>query len=238
MGKTSIEWVKSPDGSQGETINPTPGCSMKGCALGVNCYAFNGSVRQKQRCVECYAFFPHFHAERFKVMARNKRVTGYFFSTGEFFDEIYHHNQIQNRLNYLGKYCSQHRIYILTKQAHRLPDFIYPENIWLGASINLVKDLWRINFLRKTNAVIKFLSCEPLYDNVADNFSFSLKDIDWVIIGAETKRGKTSFKPASIWVWGLIDQARCDDTAIFLKNNLQFEKVIQEFPSQKMEVLA
>ncbi len=229
MGR--IDWLYNPDNkTPGKPINPTPGCSMTECALGKDCYAFIGSPRQIHRCVECGVFRPHFHPERFEAMAKRKIPTGYFFSTGEFFDKEFTDTEIQDRLNWLGKNCSQHRIYILTKQAQRIPDFNYPPNIWLGVSVNLEKDIWRIGHLRMTNAKIKFVSFEPLYANLAPNVGSRLKGIDWIIIGGKTRYGKITFKPDFNWVWGIVDEARKYCTAVFMKDNLEYDKPLQELP--------
>jgi protein gp37 len=170
-------------------------------------------------------------------MANRKKPTGYFFSTGEFFDKEFTDKEIQDRLNFLGDKCSHHRIYISTKQAQRLKNFKFPPNIWLGVSVNLIKDLWRIDELLKTNAIIKYVNFEPLYENVAEHLGPSgLAGIDWVIIGGGTKKGKTVFYPRFSWIKILITIARREKTKIFLKNNLELDplELIQEFPIIKL----
>lgn len=237
MGKTSIEWVKNPDGSQGDTINITPGCSMRNCDLGKDCYAYQGSPRQTHNCEKCGKFIPHFHPERLEVMAKKKKPTGYFFSSGEFFDEVFSRLEIQKRLDYLGKHCSHHRIYISTKQAQRLNLFNYPPNIWLSVSVNRRLEVWRIRDLLKTNAKIKFVNFEPLYENIGEELSLNLKGIDQVIIGGRTHKGKTTFYPRYSWIKILSNIARKSGCKIFLKNNLELDKqyLIQEFPNIKAQ---
>jgi protein gp37 len=60
-------------------------------------------------------------------------------------------------------------------------------NCWLGVSCEDIKwGLPRIDILRKIPAVKRFLSCEPLLEDIAQNIDLS--GIDWVITGGETVR--------------------------------------------------
>jgi protein gp37 len=57
------------------------------------------------------------------------------------------------------------------------------DNIWLGTSIENERNVWRIDYLRKINCTIKFISFEPLIGSVG---KIDLTDIQWVIIGGES----------------------------------------------------
>src|SRR5579885_1898929 len=66
----------------------------------------------------------------------------------------------------------QHTYQVLTKRAenlerhaHELP---WPENVWMGVSVENADYLWRLDCLRKTPAVIKFVSLEPLLGPLED----------------------------------------------------------------------
>ena len=66
----------------------------------------------------------------------------------------------------------------------KFPEFIdWPNNVWMGVSVENCDYTWRIDCLRTTNAFIKFLSIEPLLGPI-DNLE--LNQIDWVIVGGES----------------------------------------------------
>ena len=82
----------------------------------------------------------------------------------------------------------QHVYQILTKRAERLPEYFadrtVPDNAWLGVSVeNKVHGLPRIECLRRVQAVTRFLSIEPLLEDLG---KFDLSGIHWVIVGGES----------------------------------------------------
>ena len=80
-----------------------------------------------------------------------------------------------------------HTFQILTKRAGRLrklaPHLYWPQNVWMGVSIETDDLAPRADALRKVPAAIKFLSCEPLLGPMP---SLNLEGIDWVIVGGES----------------------------------------------------
>ena len=81
----------------------------------------------------------------------------------------------------------QHTYQLLTKRTDRLKELCsfleWGENIWMGVSVEMNKYLGRIDVLRETPAKIKFISFEPLLEQLT---SFNLSKIDWVIVGGES----------------------------------------------------
>ncbi len=187
--------------------------------------------RAKHRCNMCYEFRPHIHLERLRELRKRKKPVGVFNSMGDPFDYIYGTYFLQEILGIFGNECSQHWIYLLTKQAElRLYQLDFPSNVRLGVSVNKQCDVDRIKELQKSNAEIKFVSFEPLYEKLVIP---SLEGIDQIIIGAETSHGKTSFMPEMSWVRELMDVAHDYHCKIFLKNNLNPNNVfpiLQEIP--------
>lgn len=59
-----------------------------------------------------------------------------------------------------------HRFQILTKRHERLPklnsQLAWAPNIWMGVSVENSDYIHRVDYLRETNATIKFVSIEPL----------------------------------------------------------------------------
>lgn len=80
-----------------------------------------------------------------------------------------------------------HRFQVLTKRADRLEEVAdridWPENVWMGVSVESTAYLQRIEQLRATSARVKFLSLEPLLGPLP---CLDLRDIDWVIVGGES----------------------------------------------------
>jgi protein gp37 len=83
-----------------------------------------------------------------------------------------------------------HQFQVLTKRAERLADLAnhlhWPENVWMGVTVEKPAYLCRLEYLRQVPAAVKFLSLEPLLSAFPD---FDLSHIDWVIVGGESGPG-------------------------------------------------
>jgi len=82
----------------------------------------------------------------------------------------------------------QHTYQILTKRAERLPEFFTdrrcPPNVWLGVSVeDRAYGLPRIDHLRQVDAKVRFLSIEPLLEDLG---RIDLGGVHWVIVGGES----------------------------------------------------
>jgi protein gp37 len=109
-----------------------------------------------------------------------------------------------------------HRYQILTKRAERMAEYfeskIISENIWLGVTVEAETSKQRIESLRKLDATIRFLSCEPLVEDVG---VIDLTDIHWLIVGGESG---VQARPMRVeWVRSLQQQAEEQDVAFFFK---------------------
>lgn len=228
LNPTKIEWTRKPPyTAQGYTWNPANGCSGVGCAVKEDCYARRLAVRNKHRCRLCYEFKPHFHPERFNEPSERRKPSAIFLgSMGEFFDEANHWDPIITVLKVMRN-CPQHRFYVLTKQPQNMKTYpVYSSNCWVGVSVNVKADLWRIDELRKVNASHRFISFEPLLECLEPD----LKGIDWIIIGGRT--GKHRFYPPQAWIATLFKKANEHNIPIFCKRNIAplGVHIIQEFP--------
>lgn len=105
---------------------------------------------------------------------------------------------------------------MLTKRADRLaklsPEIDWPENVWMGVSVENADYVDRIDDLRTTGAHVKFLSLEPLLGPLK---SLELKNIDWVIVGGESGHRARPMDPA--WVTDIRDQCATVGVAFFFK---------------------
>lgn len=77
---------------------------------------------------------------------------------------------------------------------------LYP-NIWLGTSVGERKTKHRIDALRQIPAAVRFLSIEPLLEDLGE---LDLTNIDWVIVGGESGHNARPMHPA--WVQSIRDQ--------------------------------
>jgi protein gp37 len=109
-----------------------------------------------------------------------------------------------------------HIYQVLTKRARRLREFtrrVLPrladdKHIWLGVSVEDRRwGLPRIDELRETTAAVKFLSVEPLIEDLGE---VDLSGIDWVIVGGESGPGARPMEPG--WALSLRDQ--CQDAGV------------------------
>jgi protein gp37 len=105
----------------------------------------------------------------------------------------------------------KHIFQILTKRSKVLQEYSkhlqWTKNIWMGVSVEDNRQVVRINDLKKTDAAIKFLSCEPLIADVGD---LNLAGINWVIVGGESGSGSRPMDEA--WVQNILNQ--CDEQGV------------------------
>jgi protein gp37 len=112
--------------------------------------------------------------------------------------------------------ASWHRFQVLTKRSDRLRQISrnieWPDNVWMGVSVESQRYVERIDDLRHTGAAVKFLSLEPLLGPLR---KLDLSDIDWVIVGGESGPGARHIDPN--WVVDLRNQCLHADVAFFFK---------------------
>jgi protein gp37 len=110
----------------------------------------------------------------------------------------------------------QHTYQALTKRAHRLERLAdrldWPDNLWMGVSVESSEVTERIDQLRKVPSARRFLSSEPLLGPLRE---LNLTDIDWVIVGGESGPRARPIDPA--WVSDIRDQCISEDVAFFFK---------------------
>ncbi|MBE2219704.1 MAG: phage Gp37/Gp68 family protein [Ignavibacteria bacterium] len=210
MAQSSIEWTEL-------TWNPTTGCSKisQGCKF---CYAEVMTRRLKAMGIDKYkdGFKVRIHPETLKIPYTWKSSKVVFVNS---MSDLFHEDipldfikQVFRVMNDNGHHIFQ----VLTKRAERLlevhKELNWTHNIWMGVSVEDEKVVDRIDFLRKTNARVKFLSCEPLIGPLE---KMNLKKIDWVIVGGESGHNPRPMKPE--WVLDIQQQCRDSKVAFFFK---------------------
>lgn len=116
----------------------------------------------------------------------------------------------------------------LTKFPIRMSEFEYPENVWLGTSVDNQYAVERAEkaFRKIDNVRVKWLSCEPMMERLTFT---SLDMFDWVVIGGASRSTQTpEFRPPREWVNHLESQAKVAGCNIYEKTNL-LER-IREYP--------
>ena len=96
--------------------------------------------------------------------------------------------------------------------AEYFKDKMIPKNVWLGVTVECKDTKYRIDELRSLNASVKFLSCEPLLEDLEE---LNLNCIDWVIVGGES--GPKARPMKEEWVLNIKKQVEKLNTAFFFK---------------------
>jgi protein gp37 len=113
-----------------------------------------------------------------------------------------------------------HTYQILTKRSSlmarylraRYGDASAPVHIWLGVSVEDAKNVVRLKHLRTAQALVRFVSFEPLLASVG---KIDLSGISWAIVGGES--GPHARPMSEEWAIEIRDQCRAAKTAFFFK---------------------
>lgn len=209
--QSNIEWTE-------QTWNPTTGCTKvsPGCK---NCYA--EVMARRLHAIGTPGYEKEFqltaHENRLNQPLKRKKPTVYFVNS---MSDLFHEEVSDRFLDTVFEVIRStphHTYQILTKRAERLPDYFKnrecPDNVWLGVSVEDKKyGVPRIDHLRKVDAKIRFLSIEPLLEDVG---KLDLAGIHWVIVGGESGSKARPMKPH--WVENVRHQCAQMNVAFFFK---------------------
>ncbi len=110
----------------------------------------------------------------------------------------------------------RHTYQVLTKRPHRLAriasELTFPDNVWIGTSVENADLLDRIDALREVPAAVRFPSCEPLLGSLR---GIDLDGIGWVIAGGESGPNHRPIQPE--WVSELRDACETRAVPFFFK---------------------
>jgi len=210
MKTTKIEWTD-------KTWNPITGCTKQsaGCA---HCYAETMSRRLKAMGLVKYSngFNVTLHPEDIDTPRKWRQGHNIFVcSMSDLF-----HNDVP--FDFVDKVMAtitatpQHRYQLLTKRAERMAEYFathpIPDNVWLGVTVECQSSRFRIDYLRELKATVKFLSCEPLLEDLG---TLNLSGIDWVIVGGES--GPQARPMKEEWALNIKRQVEAGGAAFFFK---------------------
>jgi protein gp37 len=202
---TGIEWTD-------KTWNPTTGCNKisPGC---LHCYAEALTQRFPKNFPN--GFDLTLHPERLEEPLRWRTPSRVFVNS---MSDLFHENVPLDFIRQVFSVIHStpwHIYQILTKRHERLGDLAskldFPENIWLGVSVENQNYVERLEYLRRVPVSVRFISCEPLLGPLKLN----LIGIDWVIVGGES--GQKHRIMQLKWAEDIRDQCQNAGVAFFFK---------------------
>lgn len=212
---SSIEWTDA-------TWNPVRGCTKvsPGCK---HCYA--ETFAERWRGVPGHPYEHGFDLrlvpEKLEVPLRWTRSRRIFVnSMSDLFHESVPSSYVK-RVFMTMMLADWHLYQVLTKRATRMREVVsriaeigvVPGHIWLGVSVEDTRHgLPRIEELRRTAAGVRFLSIEPLLEDLGP---VDLAGIDWVIVGGESGPGARPLDES--WVLSIRDQCKEQEVPFFFK---------------------
>jgi protein gp37 len=187
--KTTIEWTDM-------TWNPVTGCSKvsQGCKF---CYAERMARRLEAMGQARYSngFAVTLQSDLLNEPDRWRKPRLVFVNS---MSDLFHDNV---PLSYIQQVFAtmqrnpRHVFQVLTKRAERLASTAaqlpWPDNVWMGVSVEDERVVDRIRYLKRVPAQVRFLSCEPL---IGPLDGLNLAGIHWVIVGGESGPGARPMK--------------------------------------------
>lgn len=216
---TGIEWTEA-------TWNPTTGCDRvsEGCQ---NCYALALSKRLKAMGAQKYqndgdprssgpGFGVTVHPDALDVPYswRQPRLV-FVNSMSDLFHAKVPLSFVREVLAVIAD-TPRHTYQLLTKRSVRLRKIAdqldWPDNLWVGVSVENAAALDRVDDLRAVPAAVRFLSCEPLLGPLP---GIDLTGIGWVIAGGESGHQHRPVDPQ--WLVDLRDACQHAAVPFFFK---------------------
>jgi protein gp37 len=217
--KSSIEWTEA-------TWNPTTGCdrTSPGCD---NCYALTLAKRLKAMGTAKYqndgddrtsgpGFKLTLHEDSLDIPRTWSRPRVVFVNS---MSDLFHEDvpiDFVAQVFEVMRSTPQHTYQVLTKRSRRLRQVAsklpWPENVWMGVSVESDRYKFRIRDLRAVPAAVRFVSAEPLLGPLGN---LDLSGIDWLIAGGES--GPRARAVELEWSQQIRDQCIEADVRFFFK---------------------
>ena len=208
--RSGIEWTES-------TWNPVTGCTKlsSGCR---HCYAERMAKRLQAMGHPNYArgFDVALHEHMLEVPLKWTKPRMIFVNS---MSDLFHEDvpvQFIQRVFSTMRQAPHHTFQVLTKRSARLVqldhEINWPDNVWMGVTVENRGCCFRIDHLRQSHARVKFLSLEPLLGPLPN---LNMEGIDWVIVGGESGPGA---RPLALdWVTEIRDRCLDGDVPFFFK---------------------
>ena len=210
MSDSKIEWTEA-------TWNPSTGCDKlsAGCR---ECYAEVMARRLQAMGTPGYeeGFKFAMHYNRIDTPRKIKKPKVFFVNS---MSDLFHEKATEDFLDLVlatMRETPRHTYQVLTKRPERMAEYFkkkeVPSNVWIGTSIENKKTKHRLTSLRKIKAKTRFLSCEPLLEDLG---KLALKGIHWVIVGGES--GAKARPMDESWALNIKDECARQEVAFFFK---------------------
>lgn len=248
MNKTKIEWCDS-------TWNPVTGC-LHGCEY---CYArkiANRFGKLEKGCSEFeiedgtfkaelyikhdnpypFLFKPTFHKYRLNEPAKKTKGQNIFVCS---MADLFGYWVPDEWINEVFEACEnapQHNYLFLTKNVERYCEIETPlmENLYFGTSITKEAEMHKFNYL-PADYNNTFVSMEPILEDLKPSeHNILFKQVNWVILGAETGNRKNKVVPKKEWIDNIVEECKRVNVPVFMKDSLiqivGEENMLREFP--------
>ncbi len=214
---SKIEWTD-------KTWNCVTGCTKTstGC---LHCYAENMTRRLKGMGQPNYqnGFALTMHPDMLNKPLTWKKPGMVFVCS---MSDLFHKDVTDSFIKEVFRVMSEahwHKFQVLTKRSERLaqlaPELPWPDNVWAGVTVESQKYMYRIDDLRRVPAVVRFVSLEPLLEDLG---KLDLTGIHWVIVGGESGPGARPMLPE--WVTSIRAQCHTARVRFFFKQWGGFHK--------------
>jgi len=199
------------------TWNPVTGCTKisQGCK---HCYAERMARRLEAMGSDRYrnGFNVTLHPDLLDVPRRWRQARIVFVNS---MSDLFHDDiplaYIQ-RVFATMRDCAHHTFQVLTKRSERLaelaPRLPWPNNVWMGVSVEDARVIHRVADLQSVPAAVRFLSLEPL---IGPLDALPLEGIHWAIVGGES--GPRARPLRKEWVTSIFRQCRAARVPFFFK---------------------
>lgn len=241
MNKSGIEWCD-------HTWNPITGCrhgcsycyadkmslrfcgNMKRNMVQTDQYRMEGDLfvldkpfmnEDGKPVIYPFGFEPTLHIYRYDTLDKLKQGQNIFVGAmADIFGEWVPDSWIDDILGICEKH-PQHNYLFLTKNPERYTQYGVPygkENIWYGTTITCDADAGRFNYLPA--GCNTFVSIEPLMGDIVSKHNVMFRQVDWIIIGAETGHNKNKIVPELQWIKDIVVKADYNSVPVFMKDSL------------------
>ena len=218
MQKTKIEWCINLDGTQGYSWNLIKGYCPNDCPY---CYAHRLYNRFGWNKILRFDFPELYRLDKIKKPSR--------IFVGSMID-MYHPDIPRSwteRIIEYSKQFPQHTFITLTKFPDNLDYFIFPDNWWIGITVDGSDIEYKLHLIDyyMADKNKRFISFEPILS--AAITQVGIKYMDWIIIGGKSP-GPIHKKE---WIDDILRRADDFNIPVFIKNNAHYPIERKEFPT-------
>ncbi|MFH1370373.1 MAG: DUF5131 family protein [Planctomycetota bacterium] len=131
----------------------------------------------------------------------------------------------------------RHRFLLLTKRPERISNderrTTNDENLFLGVSVCVESEKWKIDALRQVSAAHRWVSFGPLLEAMD---RIDLAGIDWVVMEAESLGGRPGRECSWAWMLSIIGQAKDQGVPVWVKQINYRNRLIRDLDQMPSEL--